>query len=557
MRSVLLLASLVGLVGLLGCEGAIEGSLRDGMPGSNNDGPGEQPRAGIDPGRVGIHRLNNAEYDNTVRDLLGTSSQPARAFTIAEEGLHFDNTASALGMIPSQYDGFFDAAAALISEVLQNDALRARILTCIPAAASDACARQIIESFGLKIYRRPLTPSEVTRTLAVYDADLARGQGGVEAVGQALRALLASANFLYRVERDPLGSLAPHALSGYELASRLSYLHWSTLPDQALFDSAASGELSDPKQLEAVVDRLLADPKAGAFVESFAGQWLDLRKLFNHSTVPQIFPTFTPALADAMIAEGQLWFQELLAKDRPISEFFTADFNYVNDALAQHYGFALPGSGTELVRVEVTTDQRRGFLGLASFLTHTSVPSRTSPTTRGAWLLGELLCSPPPPPPPDVPKLDDAQDPNTAEPIGAANIRERLELHREQGSTCAGCHQQFDPMGLGLERYDGIGRYREQYPNGDAIEPAGVMPTGEAFSGPEQLGALVGQDARFGACVANMLLTYALGRDLESYDAGTLQVLNERWTKRGATLRNLMKEVVLSDAFRFRRGEAP
>jgi hypothetical protein len=553
MRSVLFLASLLSL---LGCEGAIEGSLRDDAPGTGDTGPGEQPRAGIDPGRVGIHRLNNEEYDNTVRDLFGTSSRPARAFTIAEEGLHFDNTASALGMIPSQYDGFFDAATTLISEALQDGTQRARFLTCTPASASDACARQIVEGFGLRIYRRPLTPSEVTRALAVYDADLARGQSGAEAVGQALRALLASANFLYRVERDPLGSITPHALSGYELASRLSYLHWSTMPDQALFDAAGRGELSDPKRLEAIVDQLLADTKASAFVESFAGQWLDLRKLFNHSTVPQLFPTFTPALADAMIAEGQLWFSEFLAKDRPISEFFTADFNYVNDALAQHYGFAAPGSGNELVRVEVTTDQRRGFLGLASFLTHTSVPSRTSPTTRGAWVLGELLCSPPPPPPPDVPKLDDAQDPNTAEPLGAANIRERLELHREQGSTCAGCHQQFDPMGLGLERFDGIGRYREQYPNGDAIEPAGVMPTGEAFSGPEQLGALIGQDSRFGACVASMLLTYALGRDLETYDTATLQVLNERWTKRGPTLRNLMKEVVLSDAFRFRHGEA-
>jgi hypothetical protein len=554
MRSALLLASL----SLLGCEGAIEGSLpAEGGPATGVDtGPGPEPQAGVDPGRVGIHRLNNEEYDNTARDLLGTSSQPARAFTIAEEGLHFDNTASALGMIPSQYDGFFDAANALIAEALQNQSQRDRFLTCTPSAPGDACARQIIDGFGLKIYRRPLTPGELTRALAVYDADLARGQSGAEAVGQALRALLSSANFLYRVERDPAASVTPHALSDYELASRLSYLSWSTMPDQALFDAAGRGELSDPKQLDAVVDRLLADAKASAFVESFAGQWLDLRKLFNHSTVPQIFPTFTPTLADAMIAEGQLWFQEFLAKDRPISEFFTADFNYVNDALAQHYGMAPPGTGAQLVRVEVTSDQRRGFLGLASFLTHTSVPSRTSPTTRGAWVLGELLCSPPPPPPPDVPKLDDGQDPMTAEPLGAANIRERLEQHREAGSTCMGCHQQFDPMGLGLERYDGIGRYREQYPNGDAIEPAGVMPSGEAFSGPEELGALIGQDPRFSACVASMLLSYALGRDLESYDTGTLQLLNARWTKRGPTLRNLMKEVVLSDAFRFRRGEA-
>jgi hypothetical protein len=245
-----------------------------------------------------------------------------------------------------------------------------------------------------------------------------------------------------------------------------------------------------------------------------------------------------------------------LTRDRPLSEFFTADFNFVNDVLAQHYGFAAPGSGAQLVRVEVTTDQRSGFLGLAGFLTHTSVPSRTSPTERGAWVLGELLCSPPPPPPPDVPKLDDAADPDAMESVGAENVRERLERHREEGTTCAACHSQFDPMGLGLERYDGIGRYREQYPNGDAIIAEGVMPDGASFAGPIELGALIGADPRFSACAASMLLGYALGRDIDGEaDQKLTDRLNQRWAARGLTLRNLLKEVVLSDGFRFRRGE--
>ncbi|HVJ20936.1 MAG TPA: DUF1592 domain-containing protein [Polyangiaceae bacterium] len=540
---------------LAACEGTIEGPGSGTRPG---EGPTTTPPDGevtVDPGRVGIHRLNNAEYDNTIRDLLGTSTRFDAVFTVAEEGLHFDNTASALGMTPSQYDGFFEAAMQLMSEALQDATQRSRFLSCTPVALADACARQIIEGFGKRIYRRPLEVAEVERALAVYDADFARAGNGTEAIAEALGAMLASANFLYRVELDAAPtSLTAHSLSGYELASRLSYLHWSSMPDDSLFAAADDGTLVDPAVLEASVDRLLADAKASAFVESFAGQWLDLRKLTTHSTVEQIFPTFTPALSAAMLSEGQRWFQDFLSEDRAISEFFTADFNYVNDTLAAHYGFAAPGSGDELVKMEVASDQRSGFLGLASFLTHTSVPSRTSPTLRGAWILSELLCSPPPPPPANVPQLEESAEPDAMEASGTENVRARLERHRED-VACRGCHEQFDPMGLGLERYDGIGRYRESYPNGDAIEPAGVLPDGTPFAGPEELGAILSQDPRFGACAASKLLTYALGRDVVDADAVTLQRLNERWAARGSTFRNLLKEVVLSDAFRFRRGE--
>lgn len=544
------------------CTGSLSsdqnlGATSGGTASTGGSGPAPMPSS-VDPGRVGIHRLNNTEYDNTVRDLLGTSSKPAATF-LAEEGFHFDNTASALGMTASQYEGYLKAATDLMTEALATEAGRARFLSCTPTGSGDACARQIVETFGAKIYRRPLEAAEVERVLKVYEADVARGQSATEAIGQALRAMLAAASFLYRVELDPdPTSKTPHALSGYELASRLSYLHWSSMPDSALFDAAKAGQLSDASALEATVDRLLADPKASAFVESFAGQWLDVRKLYTHSTVAQIFPTYTTALADAMMSETYLWFQDFLSQDRPLNEWFTADFHYVNDVLAQHYGFPTPAASTTnggFTRVEVTSDQRRGFLGLASFLTHTSTPSRTSPTTRGAWVLGELLCAPPPPPPPDVPKLDDSADPMSMEAVGAQNVRERLEKHRQTGTTCNTCHSLFDPMGLGLERYDGVGRYREAYPNGDAIAPEGTMPDGTVFTSPQELGALIGQDPRFLSCVSKQLFIYALGREIENYDSGTLQKLQTDWLARGATLRNLMKQVVASDAFRFRRGE--
>ncbi len=557
-------AGVVALSAVGGCvSGVTSGNMDDiaGAPAQNpgNGGSGAGGAAVapavVDPGRVGIHRLNNTEYDYTVRDLLGTTLQPAVPF-LAEDGLNFDNTASALGMTPAQYQGYFQAAADLSAEVLANPAERARLLSCTPTVAGDACARQIITNFGAKVYRRPLEVAEIDRAMRVYDADFARAKSGPDALGQALRAMLSAANFLYRVEYDAVPtSTAPHALSGYEVASRLSYLAWSSMPDDALFDAAKAGQLSDPVALEATVDRLLADGKAAGFVESFAGQWLSIRRLSDHSVTAQVFPTYTPALGDAMAAEGYLWFQEFLATDRPLSDWFSADFNYVNDVLAQHYGMPAPGTGAQMKRVEVTTDKRVGFLGLASFLTQTSFPSRTSPTKRGEWALTELLCSPPPPPPAVIPKLEESADPSEAnQAAGAENVRARLEKHRSN-PACAACHSTLDPIGLGLERYDGIGRYREAYANGDAIAPNGELPGGLPFAGPEELGALLAKDPRFTACAASKLYTYALGREIDAIDAAPMQQLNSKWAARGLTLRNLMKEVVRSDAFRFRHGE--
>ena len=550
-------ASVLALAGVA-CSSTTGGGK--GGPGDTDmPGPVKDPpviEQGVDPGRVAIHRLNNTEYNNTVRDLLGTTSAPASKF-LAEEGLSFDNVASALGMTGPQYEAYFGAARDLMTEVAGSPAQLARIMTCTPTAAGDSCARGIVEAFGFKVYRRPLEPAEIERAMKVFDAEMTRSTSATEAMTLTVRAMLSAANFLYRIEydQDPT-SLTPHPLSGYELASRLSYLHWSSMPDDALFQAAKDGSLIGDATLQAQVDRLLADAKGAAFVESFGGQWLDIRKLITHSVTPQVFPSYTTALSDAMLQEGYLWFQEFVNQDHPLSDWFTTDYNYVNDALAQHYGITPPGSGAQLTRVSVTTDPRRGFLGLASFLTQTSFPSRTSPTLRGVWVISELLCSPPPPPPADVPKLESSATPEEmTQPAGTENVRQRLERHRADGA-CKGCHAILDPIGLGLERYDGIGRYREAYGNNDPIDPAGTLPDGTPFSGPEQLGQLVGQDPRFSACVASKLFTYALGREIEATDATPLQALEGRWTKRGQNFRNLLKEVVLSDAFRFRRGEA-
>lgn len=547
-KAVLALSSLV----LAGCTATLGFGEEDGPA---DDDPGVFREAEIDPGRVVIHRLNNTEYNNTVRDLLGTSLAPASDF-LAEEGNLFDNNASSLGMTTSQYEAYLQAAEDLMEDALADSEVLARFLTCTPKVAADPCARQIIETFGMRIYRRPLEAEEVQRAMGVYDEDLARFGDGTESIALSLQAMLSAAKFLYRIEYDPdPTSLEPHGLSPYELASRLSYLLWSSMPDDALFELAASGELADPAVLETTVDLLLSDEKSKAFVEGFSGQWLDTRNLVTHSVTAEIFSTYTVSLADAMMAESNLWFEEFLQQDHPVSDWFTADFNYVNDELAAHYGMTPPGSGTELVRVEVATDQRQGFLGLASFLTQSSMPSRTSPTLRGFWVLEELLCEHVPPPPGVIPDLESSADPTEDTPVGAENVRERLAQHRSDPG-CATCHKLFDPIGLGLEEYDGIGRLRESYGNGDSIDPAGVLPDGTVFSGANELGAILGNDPRFRECLAKKLYSYALGREVESFDDPSLAHVQDGWEERDPSLRSLLKEIVLSEAFRFRRGES-
>jgi hypothetical protein len=505
-----------------------------------------------DPGRVGVHRLNNLEYNNTARDLLGTSSTPAQNF-LAEEAAGFDNIASALGMTAAQYEAYYNAARSLRDEVFESPALMARLGTCTPSAASDPCASQIVSELGARIYRRPLSAEEASRALKLYGDDFARTADPIAAIGEVLRGMLSAAGFLYRIEFDANpASLATHALSGYELASRLSYLHWSSMPDGELFGLAQSGALADRGVLEAQVDRLLADAKAKSFVDSFGGQWLDMRDMIGHGVTPEVFPSFGEPLRNAIMTEGYLWFSEFLTQDRPIGDWFKADFNYVNDTLAQHYGFPATGSGSEFVRVEVTSDQRRGFLGLGQFLTRTSFPSRTSPTLRAVWVLSNLLCDEPPQPPPDVPELEEGNAQNEA--AGIENVRERLTVHREN-PTCAGCHDVLDPMGLAFEHFDAIGQYRTNYGNGDPVDASGTLFDGRAVNGLIEMSDILAEDPRFTTCVTEKVFTYALGRWPEDADEPYLAQIHDGWTARGLTMRNLIKEVVVNDTFRFRRGE--
>jgi hypothetical protein len=324
------------------------------------------------------------------------------------------------------------------------------------------------------------------------------------------------------------------------------------MPDEQLFALADSGELLGDDVLRAQLSRMLDDDRARGFVSSFAGQWLGLRDLKNHQVEPTAFPEWDDALRAAMIEEGLLYFSEFLHGERGMDEFFTADVNFVDARLASLYGIAGEDL-TELTRVSDDSDARRGFLGLASFLTVTSFAHRTAPTLRGKWVLESLLCEEIAPPPADVPELEeDAADPTAGQSL---NVRERLAEHRAN-PQCAACHTILDPIGLGLENFDAIGRYRNEYANGDAIDASGELPGGAQFDGLDQLSALLADDERLTECASEKLLTYALSRQLVESDRVYLQEIREQWQREGLGLRALLERIVLSDLFRQRRGEA-
>ena len=529
--------------------GVEPGDLPPGArPPENPDGT---PVVQLDVNRVAVHRLNKTEYDNTMKDLLGVAATPAKGFIDDEKLLGFDNIATALGMTDAQYEQYFNAADALVTEVFASEALRRKIVTCTGTDA--ACAKTIITNFGLRAYRRPLTDAELTRFEKLRADAIALGEDFNGSIAQVVRTMLSSAPFLYRVEfdADP-ASVAPHAVGAYEMASRLSYLLWSTLPDDALLDAAKKGTLLDASGLSSQVDRLLTDARSSRFLASFAGQWLGVRELSVHQADDTVFPSWNDALRKGMVNEELAYFDEFLGGSRTLDEFFTSDVNFVDDALARHYGLSAPGNADG--RVTATSDQRRGFLGLAGFLTMTSFSYRTAPTLRGKWVLENLLCQKIPDPPPNVGKLDDAAADPAA--LQSQNVRKRLEAHRVD-PTCANCHKVLDPIGLGLEHFDGIGKYRPSYSNGEAIDASGELPDGTAFEGLTQLSDALAGDERLMECASKKLMTYALSRELVATDTPYLQQVRTDWAADGLKLAALLKRIVLSDTFRFRRGETP
>jgi hypothetical protein len=494
-----------------------------------------------------IHRLSNVEYDNTLRDLTGTQLRFGESFA-EEEADGFDNIATALSMSPRRFEDYFAAAGQVSADLFAQPTLRDRVVTCKPDTAAN-CAETVIRDFGRRAFRRPLSAEESATLLAKYREAAGLGVDAMGALQHVVRIILASPQFLYRVEYDPdLTNTAPHSLDGYELASRLSYALWSSMPDEALFTQAATGTLAAPDALRAQVDRLLGDARADMLVKNFAARWFGGRRLAEHVASATVYPAYDATLAASMQREMELYFSEFLSKDLPYSQFLSADFNFVDGPLAALYGMAKP-SGTGMTRVVDTTDKRAGLLGLAGFLTHTSRETRSSPIIRGKWILDSLWCTPLTLPPGLI--VEPLKEPEAGDP--PTTVRQQMEAHRVS-AACAGCHNLIDPIGLALENFDGIGRFRAVYENGLAIDTTGTMPGGQKVQDLQSLAAALSGSPQFLSCAATKFGTYALG--LVFPDVNRDQIV-ARWTASTPTLRNLIKETVTHQAFGSRRAESP
>lgn len=498
-----------------------------------------------------MRRLNHADYNNTVRDLLGTSLRPADKLPDDETAENFDTIGEVLSLSPSHFETLEQAAGQLIDELYAlppADARRGAVLVCqLQTGAEATCARQILSGFARRAYRRPVTDAEVSSLLQLVDKVRAAGESYEGALKAALKAILVSPSFLYMVEKSPGGAGVVAPVSDHELATRLSYFLWSSMPDAALFAAADAGELTrDPAKLSAQVARMLQDPKAEALLHDFGGQWLPLRRLDLVDPDPQTFPKYDQALRDAAVQETEKLFQTLISDNAGVETLLTANFTFVNQRLAQHYG--LSATGTDFQRADLSQSPRVGILSQASFLMATSHPAFTSPTKRGVWVLEQLLCSPPPPLPPDL-----NIQPLTA-PVEGETLREKLEQHRKN-QPCAGCHAVMDPIGLGLENFDAVGGYRTME-NGKPIDASGVL-NGKSFSGVRELSALLSPDPRLQTCFVRQLLTYAVGRSFST--AGGQSYVDSLVQSTGAAghkgLRDMIAAVTQSDAFRTRRGE--
>jgi mono/diheme cytochrome c family protein len=401
-----------------------------------------------------------------------------------------------------------------------DTASRAKIFLCHPStqAQEEPCAEKILQNLARRAYRRPVTADDLAPLFALYRQGAKNG--GFEAgVKLALRRILVSPAFIFRMEPDPPNATpgSVHRISDVELASRLSFFLWSSIPDDELLSVAESRRLSEPSVLGQQVQRMLADPRSQALMKNFAGQWLFLRNIARIQPDPASFPNFDENLRLALAQETELLIESTLREDRSIADLLNTNYTFVNQRLAEHYG--MKGIyGSEFRRVAVNDPNRQGLLGQASILTVTSYPNRTAPTIRGKWVLEQLLGTAPPPPPPNVPSLkEDAS-------IKNLTMRQRMELHRSN-PTCAVCHRMMDPLGFALENFDGLGRWRaDMGPGTGPIDSSGVLPDGTRFDGPAGLReVLTGKREMFVETATERLLTYALGRGVEAYDRPVLR----------------------------------
>jgi Protein of unknown function (DUF1592)/Protein of unknown function (DUF1588)/Protein of unknown function (DUF1587)/Protein of unknown function (DUF1585)/Protein of unknown function (DUF1595) len=420
-----------------------------------------------------------------------------------------------------------------------------KILLCDPASGS-ACVERILTSLTRHAYRRPVTKADVDGPARIFKQAVAAGYTPPQSLQFAVATVLVDPQFLFRLERDPkAGTSAP--ITDVELASRLSYFLWSSMPDDELLKLGEANRLHEPAVLDAQVKRLIADPKSSAFAENFAGQWLETRSLDAVKRDAKKFPAWNTELKEAMRTETRMFFEAVMRENLPASDFIDGKYTFVNELLARHYG--MEGvTGSEFRRVELKGDERSGVFTQGSVLTVSAYPTRTSVVLRGKYLLENVLNAPPPPPPPDVPALNEAA-------VGVAtSLRQQMETHRAD-ALCASCHSKMDPLGFALENYDAIGKWRTEdgkFP----VDSSGKFPNGKEFKGPAEMKTLLKDNMpEFTRCLTEKMLTYALGRGVESFDRLTVQALVRQTAQHDYKLQSLILGIVHSAPFQQRRGE--
>jgi hypothetical protein len=494
---------------------------------------------------------------------LGTIDVPAVAATPGEYAFDIALAAGSRTVVVSFLNDYYDAAAGLDRNLyvdwVEIDGpagvppgpgdIKAKLLPCTPTPGAEAdCSRQVLTAFAERAWRRPLTAAEIDALVELAEATRLDGDPWEDSIRLAMKNVLVSPHFLFRVEIDPEPtSLVPHPVGDYELASRLSYFLWSSMPDDELFASAKAGNLQDPEELQDHVVRMLADERAEALVANFAGQWLYFRAIGpNIAKDPVMFPMYDEELRVSMRTEMEMFFRSFVTEGRSLRELLTSDTTYVDARLAAHYGLPAPEQAG-FVEVSLASAPRRGLLTQAGLMTVLSHPQVTSPVKRGKWVLEQLLCIPPTPPPPGVDADPPDFDPNSS-------TREQLEAHRAN-PECAVCHDTIDPLGLGLEHYDPVGMYRTM-DGGKPIDASGNLPSnGPAFEDALGMATLLAESEDFASCTIRHTLTYALVRGVTAADLPHIDEVRTRLMASEFTLEDLVIELVTSDMFRMRRGE--
>jgi hypothetical protein len=535
--------------------GGSMGMTTGGAGGSSVIGPGGVP---IEAGRVTIRRLNKLEYDNTVRDLLGINLAPSKMFDFVDDefGDGFNNDGDVLSLSPLSIEKYLTSAQFLIDKALDpapaNAAVRNKILVCtVPQTPEADCGKRIIGDFARRAFRKPASTEDVNAFFALIDVAKKQGDNFEAGIKIALAAVLVAPEFLFRAEVDPTPG-TERALDNWELASRLSYFVWASMPDDELFQKAEQKALVNPGEIASQVRRMLGDPKvAGGFTTAMVEQWMQTLELRQANPNTMFYPTWQAPVRDAMEQEVRGLLGPVLTGMAPAQELLTAKYVYANRALAQHYG--LPNAANvptdRFDKIMLTDDKRGGVLRGGNLLVGSSHPDSHSPTKRGKWILERLLCEHPPAPPAMIPAFVPTNIPQ-------GTLRQKLEqTHVSMGGACMACHSFIDPMGFALENYDGAGLWRDR-DNNLPVDATGTMPgSGEKFDGAAQLSDLIAKDPRFPACMAKQFLTYGLGRKMTDKDKVVIDDLGKKFSAGGFKVPQLVELVAQSPLMTRRQAE--